>query len=48
MKLYTYLTVELGLRAYYETEPDDAAAASTGYDELGLRQDTLIGLTYTW
>ena len=48
VQLYTYLTVELGLRAFYETEPDDVVSGTPGYDELGLRQDTLIGLTYTW
>lgn len=48
LQLYAHLTVELGLRAFYETEPEDAVSGSSGYDELGLRQDTLVGLTYTW
>jgi len=48
LQLYTYLIVELGLRAFYETEPDDVVSGTPGYDEWGLRQDTLIGLTYTW
>ncbi|HYE05597.1 MAG TPA: DUF481 domain-containing protein [Planctomycetota bacterium] len=47
-QLATYLTAELGLRAYYESEPEDAPAGSVGYDEWGVRQDTLLGLTYTW
>ncbi|MBA3846228.1 MAG: DUF481 domain-containing protein [Planctomycetes bacterium] len=44
----TYLSAELGLRAYYESEPDDAPVGETGYDEWSLRQDTVVGLTYTW
>jgi hypothetical protein len=48
LQLYAHLTAEIGLRAYYETEPDDTAIGMNGYDELGVRQDTLLGLTYTW
>lgn len=44
-KLMAYLTLKLTLRAYYETEPDDAISG-IGYDEFSWRQDTLLGLTY--
>lgn len=47
-QLSRYLTAELGLRAYYETEPEDAEPGADGYDKLSLRQDTLLGLVYTW
>lgn len=47
-KLSTLLTAELGLRAYYESAPEDAADGDVGYDEWSLRQDTLLGLTYIW
>lgn len=47
-KLSTLITAELGLRAYYEREPEDAGADDAGYDEWSLRQDTLLGLTYIW
>lgn len=47
--LAKYLALEVGLRAFYETRPDDRAeVANDGYDEWSIRQDTLIGLTYTW
>lgn len=47
--LAKYLTLEVGLRAFYETRPDDRAeVAGDGYSEWSIRQDTLIGLTYTW
>ncbi len=47
-RLATYLTAELGLRAYYESTPEDVPAGAVGYDVWSLRQDTLLGLTYTW
>jgi hypothetical protein len=47
-QLSRFLTAELGLRAYYESRPEDAARGATGYDEASLRQDTLLGLVYTW
>jgi Protein of unknown function (DUF3078) len=47
MQLTRYLAVELGLRAYYETTPKDDDGTGTGYNEWSLRQDSLIGLTYT-
>lgn len=45
-KLSDYISLSLKFRAYYETEPDDADANDTGYDELSLRNETLLGLTY--
>jgi hypothetical protein len=47
--LSTYLTLELALRAYYESRPEDVAKTTDdGYNAWGIRQDTLLGLTYTW
>ncbi len=47
--LSQYLTLEVGLRAHYETRPDDRTkAAGDGYNAWSVRQDTLLGLTYTW
>lgn len=48
MQLTRYLAVELGLRAYYETTPDRDDGTGTGYDEWGIRQDSLFGLTYIY
>jgi hypothetical protein len=47
MQLTRYLAVELGLRAYYETTPNDDDGTGIGYNEWSLRQDSLFGLTYT-
>lgn len=47
-KLSTVLTVDLSLRAYYETTPSGAGADRTGYNELSLRQMTLLGLSYVF
>ena len=46
VKLNAALTVELNLRGYYETEPRNAPADSTGYDEFSLRQELLVGFIY--
>lgn len=47
--LAKYLTLEVGLRAFYETRPDDRDdLVGDGYNEWSVRQDTLLGLTYTW
>lgn len=48
MQLTRYLAVELGLRAYYESTPDRDDGTGIGYDEWGIRQDSLFGLTYTY
>lgn len=49
VQLAKYLTAELGLRAYLETRPEDVdEVEDDGYDELSVRQDTLLGLTYSW
>ncbi len=46
--LGTYVTLELAFRAYFESHPHEAPAGSTGYDSWSVRQDTLIGLTYSF
>ncbi len=50
LQLTRIVAVDLRLRAYYEHHP--AALPETeshiGYDELGLRQETLIGVVATW
>lgn len=48
MQLTRYLAVELGLRAYYESAPERDDGSGIGYDEWGIRQDSLFGLTYTY
>ncbi len=48
LQVSKFITVLLGLRAYYESEPKDADAGNTStYDNMSWRTDTLIGLTYT-
>ncbi len=44
-QLLRHVTLKLSLRAYYESEPEDVDSA-VGYDEVSVRQETLIGLTY--
>lgn len=47
--LTKYLVFELGLRAYYETRPDDVTKTpDDGYNSLSGRQDTLLGIVYDW
>ena len=41
-----FISVKLTLKAYYESEPDDADDDSTGYDELSWKQESLVGITY--
>ena len=50
LQLTRLISVDLRLRAYYEHHPSDlpARAPEVGYDELGLRQETLIGLSVSW
>lgn len=48
MQITRYLAVELGLRAYYESEKKDTVSPSAGYDEWSIRQDSLFGLTYAY
>lgn len=50
IQLTRLVTIDLRLRAYYERHPSDlpAHAPDLGYDELGLRQETLIGLNVSW
>ncbi|MFW5859086.1 MAG: hypothetical protein ACOCYP_03605 [Planctomycetota bacterium] len=44
----TYVDIDLDLRAYYEGEPEDAPADAGGYDEIAVRQETLIGIVYSF
>jgi len=47
LQVSKWLTVSLGLRAYYETEPDDVDPTLTDtYDSLSYRTEVLVGLTY--
>jgi hypothetical protein len=44
-----FLTLDLALRAYYETRTkDDENHAVPGYNQWGIRQDTMLGLAYTF
>ncbi len=45
--LARHLTLTVAVRGYYETHPEDDDGRP-GYDELGLRQETLLGITYHW
>ena len=47
-KILEYLTLKLTLRAYYETEPADADPDAEGDDVISVRQETLLGATYTF
>ena len=48
-QLARYLTVDLGLRMYYETTPKEFEDGTPpGYNSWSVRQDTLLGLTYIW
>lgn len=42
-----YVTIDVGVRAYYETAPKEANG-SPGYNQWSMRQETLVGLTYLW
>jgi hypothetical protein len=48
VKVSKLLSVEVKLRAYDEARPDDASSNATGYNELSLREDALIGLAWTF
>ena len=43
-----YLTAELNLRAYYEARPARVSGDGVGYSEWFVRQDVLIGITYSF
>jgi Protein of unknown function (DUF3078) len=48
VQISRYLTLELGVRAYYETRTKEDDGSLLGYNEWSVRQDTLIGLTYQY
>ena len=50
LRLTRIINIDLRLRSYYEHRPSDLPADGTyvGYDELGLRQETLIGVVVDW
>jgi hypothetical protein len=50
LQLTRIINVDLRLRAYYEHHPAalPATESRVGYDELGLRQETLLGVVATW
>lgn len=44
-----YVSLEFSLRFYYEARPDDVDdATDNGYDELSWRQESLVGLSYSF
>ncbi|MBA3938866.1 MAG: DUF481 domain-containing protein, partial [Planctomycetes bacterium] len=43
-----YITAEINLRAYYEARPRRVSGAGVGYSEWFVRQDALVGLTYSF
>ena len=44
------ITIDLRLRVYYEQHPNDVPTdeSNSGYDRLGVRQESLIGITVGW
>jgi hypothetical protein len=40
------ISIEFGIRAYYESEPEEAAGTGLGYDTWSVRQEALIGLVW--
>jgi hypothetical protein len=44
-QLGKYVAADISLRAYRETKPKEVPSGTPGYDQWGLRTDTLIGLT---
>lgn len=44
------ITIDLRLRSYYEHHPKDVPVdqSRVGYDHLGIRQESLIGVTIGW
>jgi hypothetical protein len=40
------ISVEFGVRAYYESEPEEAGGDPLGYDSWSLRQEALVGLVW--
>ena len=49
-QLARHLNLDLALRAYYETRPreDRDDQLLSGYNQWSIKQDTLIGLVYSW
>ncbi len=50
LQLTRLISVDLRARAYFERRPRDLPddAPDTGYNQLGLRQETLIGVNVSW
>lgn len=46
--LTTLLTLDVAVRGYHETRPEDEANGTPGYNEWSGRQETLLGLTWIW
>lgn len=46
VQLTDLIIASMSARAYYETKPKDSTSGS-GYDRLSLRQEALIGITWT-
>ncbi len=47
LALARHLTLAVSVRAFRESRPENRPQR-TGYDEWSLRQETLLGLTYSW
>ncbi|TVR13019.1 MAG: DUF481 domain-containing protein [Planctomycetota bacterium] len=47
-QINTWVTANMGVRIYYETDPKDADRfPGDGYNSMSIRQEALIGITYT-
>lgn len=47
-KLGNTLTLQVKARAYYEARPKDAAPDAVGYSQWSMREETLLGLLWTF
>ena len=43
-QMHKFVALEVSLRAYLETRPDDAPVDASGYNELSFRQETILGI----
>jgi len=48
VQLTRYITIEMGIRAYYETRTKEDDRTLAGYNQWSIRQDSLFGLTYAY
>ena len=49
-QLSKYINIDLALRAYYETLPKeyDNSSQAPGYNQWSIKQDTMVGVVYSF